>query len=134
MPGSIIAGGARTPIGKLSGALKGFQAVDLGGLAIKAALEKAGVGGEQVDYVIMGHVLQARRWADHRPPGRGPRRHPDDRARGHGEQGLPVRPGRDCAGRPADRVRRVRRGGGRRNGVDDQRAALALRGPGPGTG
>jgi acetyl-CoA C-acetyltransferase len=59
MSGSIIAGGARTPIGKLSGALKGFQAVDLGGLAIKAALEKAGVAGEQVDYVIMGHVLQA---------------------------------------------------------------------------
>ena len=59
MSGSIIAGGARTPIGKLSGALKGFHAVDLGGLAIKAALEKAGVAGEQVDYVIMGHVLQA---------------------------------------------------------------------------
>jgi acetyl-CoA C-acetyltransferase len=59
MSGSIIAGGARTPIGKLSGALKGFQAVDLAGLAIKAALEKAGVAGEQVDYVIMGHVLQA---------------------------------------------------------------------------
>jgi acetyl-CoA C-acetyltransferase len=57
--GSIIAGGARTPIGKLSGALKGFKAVDLGGFAIKAALEKAGVAGEQVDYVIMGHVLQA---------------------------------------------------------------------------
>jgi acetyl-CoA C-acetyltransferase len=59
MPGSIIAGGARTPIGKLSGALKSFKAVDLGGMAIKAALEKAGVSGEQVDYVIMGHVLQA---------------------------------------------------------------------------
>jgi acetyl-CoA C-acetyltransferase len=59
MPGSIIAGGARTPIGKLSGALKSFKAVDLGGLAIKAALERAGVAGDQVEYVIMGHVLQA---------------------------------------------------------------------------
>jgi acetyl-CoA C-acetyltransferase len=59
MSGSIIAGGARTPIGKLSGALKGFPAVELGGIAIKAALEKAGVTGDQVDYVIMGHVLQA---------------------------------------------------------------------------
>jgi acetyl-CoA C-acetyltransferase len=59
MSGSIIAAGARTPIGKLSGALRGFKAVDLGGLAIKAALAKAGVVGEQVDYVIMGHVLQA---------------------------------------------------------------------------
>jgi acetyl-CoA C-acetyltransferase len=59
MPGSVIVAGARTPIGKLSGALTGFKAVDLGGIAIKAALEKAGVAGDQVDYVIMGHVLQA---------------------------------------------------------------------------
>ena len=59
MSGSVIIGGARTPIGKLSGALKYFQAVDLGGLAIKAALEKSGISGDQVDYVIMGHVIQA---------------------------------------------------------------------------
>jgi acetyl-CoA C-acetyltransferase len=59
MPGSVIVSGARTPIGKLSGALKTFSAVDLGGLAIKAALERAGIGGDQVDYVIMGHVIQA---------------------------------------------------------------------------
>ena len=59
MSGSVIVGGARTPIGKLSGALKNFQAVDLGGLAIKAALDRSGVGGDQVDYVIMGHVIQA---------------------------------------------------------------------------
>jgi acetyl-CoA C-acetyltransferase len=59
MPGSVIVGGARTPIGKLSGALKGFTAMDLGGFAIKAALERSGIGGDQVDYVIMGHVIQA---------------------------------------------------------------------------
>ena len=59
MPGSVIVGSARTPIGKLSGALAGFSAMDLGGVAIKAALERAGVGAEQVDYVIMGQVLQA---------------------------------------------------------------------------
>jgi len=59
MPGSVIVAGARTPIGKLSGALKSFKAVDLGGIAIKAALERAGIAGDQVDYVIMGHVLQA---------------------------------------------------------------------------
>jgi acetyl-CoA C-acetyltransferase len=59
MPGSVIVGSARTPIGKLSGALAGFSAADLGGLAIKAALERSGVGPEQVDYVVMGHVLQA---------------------------------------------------------------------------
>jgi acetyl-CoA C-acetyltransferase len=59
MPGSVIVGGARTPIGKLAGSLKGFTAMDLGGFAIKAALDRAGVAGNQVDYVIMGHVVQA---------------------------------------------------------------------------
>ena len=59
MPGSVIVSGARTPIGRLLGGLKDFQAVDLGGVAIEAALRRGGVSGEQVDYVIMGHVLQA---------------------------------------------------------------------------
>jgi acetyl-CoA C-acetyltransferase len=59
MPGSVIVGSARTPIGKLSGAFAGLSAMDLGGVAIKAALERAGVGAEQVDYVLMGQVLQA---------------------------------------------------------------------------
>ena len=58
MPGSVIVGSARTPIGKLSGALAGFNAMELGGFAIKAALERAGIGPEQVDYVLMGQVLQ----------------------------------------------------------------------------
>jgi len=59
MAGSVILTGARTPIGKLSGALGGFAATDLGGFAIKAALERAGVAPDQVDYVFMGQVLQA---------------------------------------------------------------------------
>jgi acetyl-CoA C-acetyltransferase len=59
MPGSVIVSGARTPIGKLSGALKGFPAVDLGGLAIKAALERAGLAPESVQHVIMGQVILA---------------------------------------------------------------------------
>jgi len=59
MPGSVILSSARTPIGKLSGALGSFSAMDLGGFAIKAALERAGVDAEQVDYVAMGQVLQA---------------------------------------------------------------------------
>ncbi|HEX5096262.1 MAG TPA: acetyl-CoA C-acetyltransferase [Acidimicrobiia bacterium] len=59
MSGSVIVGLARTPIGKLSGAFAGQTAQDLGGFAIKAALERAGVGPEQVDYVLMGQVLQA---------------------------------------------------------------------------
>ncbi|MDX6286999.1 MAG: acetyl-CoA C-acetyltransferase [Frankiales bacterium] len=59
MPGSVIVGGARTPIGRLLGSLKDFTAMDLGGFAIKAALERAGVAPDTVDYVIMGQVLQA---------------------------------------------------------------------------
>jgi acetyl-CoA C-acetyltransferase len=59
MPGSVIVSGARTPIGKLSGALAGLSAMDLGGIAISAALERAGIGPDDVDYVFMGQVLQA---------------------------------------------------------------------------
>ncbi len=59
MSGSVIVAGARTPIGRLLGGLKDQSAADLGGVAIKGALEKAGVSGEQVDYVIMGQVIQA---------------------------------------------------------------------------
>ncbi|HZB72645.1 MAG TPA: acetyl-CoA C-acetyltransferase [Acidimicrobiales bacterium] len=59
MPGSVIVAGARTPVGKLSGALAGFAATDLGGFAIKAALQRAGVAPDQIDYVFMGQVLQA---------------------------------------------------------------------------
>ena len=59
MAGSVILAGARTPIGKLSGALAGFSAAELGGFAIKEALVRAGLTGEQVDYVFMGHVLGA---------------------------------------------------------------------------
>src|SRR6266536_3487027 len=59
MPTAVIVSGARTPIGRLLGSLKDFTAADLGGLAIKAALDRAGLSGGQVDYVIMGQVLQA---------------------------------------------------------------------------
>ncbi|MFI5779160.1 acetyl-CoA C-acetyltransferase [Nocardia sp. NPDC051570] len=56
---SVIVSGARTPVGRLLGGLKDFSGSDLGGFAIKAALEKAGVAPDQVDYVIMGQVLTA---------------------------------------------------------------------------
>lgn len=59
MTTSVIVAGARTPMGRLLGSLKGFSAADLGGFAIKGALDKAGVSAEQVDYVIMGHAIQA---------------------------------------------------------------------------
>jgi acetyl-CoA C-acetyltransferase len=59
MSGSVIVAGARTPIGRLLGGLKTQSGADLGGVAIKAALAKAGISGEQVEYVIMGQVIQA---------------------------------------------------------------------------
>lgn len=58
---SVIVAGARTPIGRLMGSLKDFSAADLGAHAIKAALERAGVSGDQVQYVVLGQVLQAAR-------------------------------------------------------------------------
>ncbi|NNN20155.1 MAG: acetyl-CoA C-acetyltransferase [Acidimicrobiaceae bacterium] len=59
MSGSVIVSGARTPIGKLSGVLSGLSAVDLGGLAISGALSKIALSPQAVQYVFMGHVLQA---------------------------------------------------------------------------
>jgi acetyl-CoA C-acetyltransferase len=59
MPGSYIIAGARTPIGKMSGALASFSAADLGGFAIAAALQRAGVAPHEVEHVIMGQVLMA---------------------------------------------------------------------------
>jgi len=59
MPETVILSTARTPVGKLGGALSSLDATELGGTAIAAALERAGVEPEQVEHVIMGQVLQA---------------------------------------------------------------------------
>ena len=59
MSGSYIIAGARTPIGKLSGALAGFSAAELGGIAIAEALARSGVKPEEVEHVLMGQVLMA---------------------------------------------------------------------------
>jgi acetyl-CoA C-acetyltransferase len=59
VPGSVIVGGARTPMGKLLGGLRDFSGTDLGAVAVRAALERAGISGDQVDYVVLGQVLQA---------------------------------------------------------------------------
>ena len=59
MAEAVIVAGARTPIGKLSGAFAGFTAMDLGGFAIAEALRRAGVAPDQVDYVLMGQVILA---------------------------------------------------------------------------
>jgi acetyl-CoA C-acetyltransferase len=59
MPKTVILGAARTPIGKMGGCLSTLDATELGGVAIEAALERAGVEPEQVEHVVMGQVLQA---------------------------------------------------------------------------
>ena len=56
---SVIVSGARTPMGRLLGSLKDFSAAQLGGVAIAGALERGGVSPDAVEYVIMGHVVQA---------------------------------------------------------------------------
>ena len=57
--GSVIVAGARTPMGRLQGALAGLSGAQLGGVAIAGALDRAGVSADEVEYVIMGQVLQA---------------------------------------------------------------------------
>ncbi len=59
MPKTVILGAARTPVAKMGGGLSSLDATELGGVAIEAALQRAGVEGEQVDHVVMGQVLQA---------------------------------------------------------------------------
>src|SRR5882757_7819285 len=59
MPSSVILGTARTPFGKMGGALKSVDATDLGGQVIEAALERSSVDPEQVEQVVFGQVLQA---------------------------------------------------------------------------
>ena len=114
MPGSVILAGARTPIGKLSGALAGFSAMDLGGFAIAAALERARGGARATSTTCS--------WARCSRPGRA--RSPPDRRppRAASRCRCPPPPSTRCAcpglnthlpGRPAHRRRRGRRGGGR---------------------
>jgi acetyl-CoA C-acetyltransferase len=59
MPKTVVLGSARTPVGKMGGGLSSLPATELGGIAIKAALERADVGPDQIDHVVMGQVLQA---------------------------------------------------------------------------
>ena len=59
MPGSVIVGGARTPIGKFNGGLASLSGAQLGGVAIEGALERSAIPASEVDYVVMGQVLQA---------------------------------------------------------------------------
>ena len=125
MTTSVIVAGARTPIGKLMGSLKDFSGSDLGAIAIAGALEKAkraGVGRRVRDH---GPGADRRGRADARPAGRGGRGHRLGRAVADHQQDVPVGHRRHRAGRSADPGGRVRRGGGRWAGVDDQGAAPA---------
>ena len=109
------------------------SAMDLGGLAIKAALERAGVGARAGRLRAHGPGAPGRSGSDHRPPGRGQGGHPDDRAGDDRQQGVPLRHQRDLPRRPDDPGRRRRGRGRRRHGVDDQRALPAARARAPGT-
>ena len=126
MSGSVIVAGARTPMGRLLGSLKGFSGAQLGGVAIKAALERAGRGpgpGPVRDHGPGAAPPAPGRSRPGRPRSAG--RHPDGRPGAHDQQGVPVRPRRHRAGRPAHPGRRVRHRRGRRPGVDDPGAAPA---------
>ena len=125
MSTSVIVAGARTPIGRLLGGLKDQSAADLGGVAIKGALDKAGVSGDQVEYVIMGQVIQAGAGQITARQAAVKGGIPMDVPADHHQQGVPVRHQRDRAGRPADPRRRARDRRGRRHGVDDPGPAPA---------
>ena len=129
MPGSYLVAGARTPIGKLSGALSSLAAADLGAVAIAAAVARVGVAADDVDHVIVGQVLMAGQ-------GQVPSRQAavkagiPMRACRQRQQGLPVRAQRHLPRRPDDRHRRGRRRRRRRHRVDDQRPVPRRRGAG----
>ena len=100
MAGSVILGGRAHADRQALRGLAGFAATDLGGVAIKAALERAGVSPEQVDYVFMGQVLQAGAGQITARQAAVNGGHPADGAGHHHQQGLPVGPQRHLPGRP----------------------------------
>ena len=130
MTGSVIIAGARTPMGRLLGSLKGFSAAQLGGIAIKGALERAGVPAGPGGVRDHGPRHPGRCRADHRPAGRGRGRHRDGRAGAHRSTRCVCPASTPIA--LADQLIRAgefehrRR---RRHGVDDQRTAPAGREP-----
>ncbi len=131
MAEAVIVAGARTPIGKLSGALAGFTAMDLGGFAIAEALRGPACRPTRSTTCSWARCILAGPGPDHGPPGRGQGWHPDDRPGQHHQQGVPLGPQHDLPGRPDDPGRGRRHRGGRRHGVDDPGAAPAARAPGP---
>ncbi len=121
--GVYLVSAARTPIGKFGGAMAGVPAVELGGVAIRAAVERSGLPAETpVDEVLMGQVHPGRRRPGSRPPGGPPRRAAGDDERDDDQQGLRLGPQGDHARRGRDPGRRRRRGRRRRDGKHERRA------------
>ena len=126
---SVIVAGARTPMGRLLGSLKGFSGAELGGPGDQGRAQPGRRGARPGRLRDHGPGPTGRRRPDHRTSGCRQGRHPDDRSRDHDQQGLPLRPGCHRARRPADPRRRVRDRRGRRHGVDDPGAAPAAEEP-----
>ena len=128
--GSYIVAGARTPIGKMSGALASLTAVDLGAHAIAAAPRTGRRGARRGRPRDHGPGAHGRPGPGAVAPGRREGRHPQVGPRRQRQQGVPVGPQHDLPRQPDDRRRRRRHRGGRRHGVDDQRAVPRRRRPG----
>ena len=99
---SVIVAGGRTPMGRFMGALRDLSGADLGGVAIRGALDKSGVLAALFEYVIMGQVLTAGAGQIPARQAGGRGRHSDGRAGANRQQGLPVGHRRDCVGRSVD--------------------------------
>ena len=129
MPKTVILGSARTPIGKMGGGLSTIDATELGGIAIKAALERANVGrggGRPRDH---GPGAAGRPGPDPVAPGADQGRHPQGGLLGDDQQGLRLERARGRDPRRADPRRRRRGRRRRRHGVDVVRAVHAAQGP-----
>ena len=122
MTSSVIVAASRTPVARFGSALRSRSAVDLGAVAIRDAVARSTIAPTDLDFVVMGHVLQAgagqitaRQAAiaagiPREVPGADP------------EQRVPLEPDRDRVRRPADPRRRARDRRRGRDGVDDQRS------------
>ena len=128
MTRSVIVSAVRTPVGKFGAGLRGCSATDLGAVAIREAVARADLPPDEVDYVLMGHVLQAGAGQITLAAGRGRRRDPSGGPGHHPQQRLPVEPDRGRLRRPAHPAGRDRDRRRRRHGVDDQRPVRAAQG------
>ncbi len=128
MTRSVIVSAVRTPFGRLGGGLAKLPATELGAIAIRAGLERAGVDPAEVGYVVMGQVLQAGVGPGACPPGGDRGRDPEGGAGRHDQQGVRLVDPGDRARRPDDPRRPARRRRDGRDGVDVERAVPAAEG------